>query len=316
MSLQVIAPLAMSMHVRNERNVANRFFTVFDGEVPTSRNVHRVNIDRCPSLKPSENPGAPKWLIPHVSLMFSHRERALREKESPSLEDTFVNLKDYLHTLLLSAAGIRSPVRSVFALQNTTTGELLTIILVAGLRLDVGSHTILADAWVAPGTMAIQEIMKQLEPLDVVVVKIDPEESEAWRYLLPLLVERCRTWAHKPSCEYLMHGTIPLYPDAGADPDKSPFCSCGVGVGTETFPKRFKSVAPYATRAAISPLFAVGYLERVGMTSDTPTDQGRCKACGKQGGSLSLCGKCKTVRYCSKECQVKDWKVHKKNCVK
>ena len=317
MAWQVIAPLAISMHVQNERSVTKRFFNVLDGGVPTLWNVHRVNLDRCPPFKPLDNPGASRWLVPHVSLMFSHRERAVREKQSPSLEDTFVNLKDSLHSLLLSAAGAQGQVQSVFALQNTSTRELLAMIFVADLRLDIGSHTILADAWVAPGTMAVQEKLSHLKIMfDIVTIKIDADESEAWRYLLPLLVERCRTWTHRPSCEYLTHGTIPLSPDAGADPEKSPFCSCGVGVGTETFPQRFKSLAPYVTRVAIGPLFAVPYLEKVGMTSEAPKDQGGCKACGKQGGSLSLCGKCKTVRYRSKECQVKDWKVHKKNCVR
>ena len=304
------------MHIKNERAIVKRFYNVLDGGVPTAWVVHRVNLDRCPQFKPSEIPEAPKWLVPHVSLMFSHRERALREKKSPSTDDTFVNLKESLHLLLLSAAGVQGPVRPVFALQNTSTGQLLAVIVVADLRLDVGSHTVVADAWVAPGTTTVREKMDHLNIVGVVAIKIDPDESEAWRYLLPFLVERCRTWTHRPSCEYLTHGSIPLSPDAGADPEKSPFCACGVGVGTETLPQRFKSLAPYVTRVAISPLFAVPYLEKVGVPSDSPTDQVRCRACGKQEGSLSLCSKCKIVRYCSKECQVKDWKDHKKNCVK
>lgn len=303
------------MHIENEQSIAKRFFTVLDGAVPTSWNVHRVNLDRCPPFKPSEIPGASRWLVPHVSFMFSHRERAVREKKSPTVTDTFVNLKDSLHSLLLSAAGVQGPVRPIFLLQNPSTQELLAVIFVTDLRFDVGSHTVLADAWVAPGTTTIQDKLRKLDILGFVTIKIDPDESEAWRYLLPLFVERCRTWTHRPSCEYLTHGTIPLYPDAGADPEKSPFCSCGIGVGTETFPQRFKSLAPYTTRVAISPLFAVPYLEKVGIMPDGPTDRGRCKACGKQGGSLSVCGKCKKVRYCSKECQGKDWKVHKKICI-
>ncbi|KAF8551991.1 hypothetical protein OG21DRAFT_1604998 [Imleria badia] len=287
MYIELILPLAISMLIRNARAIAKRFYTVLDAGTPTSWNVHRVNLDRCPRLKPG-NPEAPKWLVPHVTLMFSHRERDLREKESPSPDDTF----------------------------NMSTGQRLALIFVADLSLDVGSHTVVADAWVAPGTTTVQEKLTRLNIAGVVTIKIDPDESEAWRYLLPLLVERCRTWTHRPSCEYLTQGTIPLSPDAGADPEKSPFCSCGVGVGTETLPQRFKSLAPYATRVAISPLFAVPYLEKVGMPSDAPTDQVRCRSCGKQGGSLSVCAKCKTVRYCSKECQVKDWKDHKKNCVK
>src|SRR5687767_3575076 len=39
-----------------------------------------------------------------------------------------------------------------------------------------------------------------------------------------------------------------------------------------------------------------------------------CKVCGKEtnGG----CGRCKRVYYCSKICQVRDWKSHKKRCKK
>lgn len=314
---QLIAPLALSMQVRNERGIAHRFFTALDGGIPTFRDVHRVNLDRCPPFKPSDNPSTPMWLVPHVSLMFSHRERALRNT-SPSREDTFVNLKDSLHTLLLSAAGVEGPVRSVFTLQDTSTGQHLAVIVVAELRLDVGSHTILADAWVAPGTQAVQDMLRRLEVRGVVTIKLDPDESKGWRHLLPSLVERCRTWTHTPSCAYLTHGGVPMCPGAGADPEKRPFCACGVGVGTETMPQAFKPLSAYVTRIAISPLFAVPYLEKVGMSpdDDEPTDQRRCGACGKQGGSLSLCGKCKMVRYCSKACQVKDWKVHKKNCAK
>lgn len=309
--VQVIAPLALSMHVQNEGSIAKRFYTVLDGGIPILRNVHRVNLDRCPPLKSPVTPGASKCLGPHVSFMFSHRERAARESKHPTAKDAFVNLKESLHIILLSAAGTQGPVRSVFALQNASTRDSLAVIFVADLRLDIGSHTVVADAWVAPGTNKLTN----LEAFGAVAIKINTDEAEAWRYLLPLLIERCRTWSHRSSCKYLTHGSFPLSPDAGTDPERSSFCTCGVGVGTKAIPGQFKWLAPYATRIAISPLFAISYLEKVGITWDTPTSgQEQCKACGEQGGSLSNCGKCKKVKYCSKECQVKDWKVHKKNC--
>lgn len=38
----------------------------------------------------------------------------------------------------------------------------------------------------------------------------------------------------------------------------------------------------------------------------------QCVLCA--GGASTVCGKCRTTRYCSRECQVSDWKAHKKKC--
>ena len=45
----------------------------------------------------------------------------------------------------------------------------------------------------------------------------------------------------------------------------------------------------------------------------------RCTFCGESknrvnGGELNKCSKCQRARYCSKECQMIDWKRHKKEC--
>ena len=40
-----------------------------------------------------------------------------------------------------------------------------------------------------------------------------------------------------------------------------------------------------------------------------------CSCCKKPGKSLRSCAKCKTAKYCSKECQTQDWKEkHKLHC--
>ena len=39
-----------------------------------------------------------------------------------------------------------------------------------------------------------------------------------------------------------------------------------------------------------------------------------CFCCGVEG-SLLQCGRCKSVTYCSKKCQIRDWPNHKKTCV-
>ena len=44
-----------------------------------------------------------------------------------------------------------------------------------------------------------------------------------------------------------------------------------------------------------------------------------CNFCGKIGDEIRVfpkCAKCKKVFYCQKSCQVSDWKIHKKQCVK
>ncbi|MFC1842121.1 zinc finger MYND domain-containing protein [Candidatus Dependentiae bacterium] len=41
-----------------------------------------------------------------------------------------------------------------------------------------------------------------------------------------------------------------------------------------------------------------------------------CNTCGKEGKKLQKCSACKKTYYCSRKCQIKDWKEHKKICKK
>ena len=40
-----------------------------------------------------------------------------------------------------------------------------------------------------------------------------------------------------------------------------------------------------------------------------------CKVCAKSGIKLKVCSGCHYVKYCSKECQSKDWASHKAFCL-
>jgi ankyrin repeat protein len=40
----------------------------------------------------------------------------------------------------------------------------------------------------------------------------------------------------------------------------------------------------------------------------------KCEFCGSSSKRLKVCSKCEKVRYCSRECQVQDYKKHKKEC--
>ncbi|KAI6046409.1 hypothetical protein EDC04DRAFT_2558274 [Pisolithus marmoratus] len=318
--IEVVAPMKLTLDDKGERNITGSFRTTFDRGVPTLWGMHRVNLDRCPSFKLSENQKAFDWLGPHVAHMFSEREDVSYAQRVilGRIPDTFTSLKASLRSLFFLATGLGGETHAEFALCTPSKGDIYAFILVTGIRLDLASHTVVVDAWLVPKPDDIQDKLGR-EISSLVLIKTNAQESEAWRHLLPLLIERCRTWKHKPSCEYFVHGSTPLYPNAGSDPNKVPWCSCGMGVGTEALRDRYGSVtAKYATRAAISPLFAVSYLEDVGMRSMDVPPAGpariRCAACGKGEVPLSTCGRCKATKYCSKDCQVKDWKTHKRSC--
>ena len=41
-----------------------------------------------------------------------------------------------------------------------------------------------------------------------------------------------------------------------------------------------------------------------------------CVVCGVGGASLKSCARCRSLYYCSKECQTADWPVHRSGCQK
>ena len=49
-------------------------------------------------------------------------------------------------------------------------------------------------------------------------------------------------------------------------------------------------------------------------TAVVMTSVAKCPAC--QAAALLLCSNCRTMRYCSKECQQEHWKTHKEECRK
>ncbi|KAI6098082.1 hypothetical protein EDD16DRAFT_1732443 [Pisolithus croceorrhizus] len=159
-----------------------------------------------------------------------------------TMYDTFMDLKDSLRAFLSLPPDWKGRLKPE---------KCYATILVTDIRLDLGSHAVVADSWIIPWTKDIQYKVK-IER--ILPIKTGAHKSEAWRHLVPLFIERCRTWKHKPSCEYLVHKSAPLYPGAGSDSKKVPWCSCEMGIETEVLKEHYGSVsAKYATRAAISP---------------------------------------------------------------
>ena len=206
-----------------------------------------------------------------------------------------------------------------------TNKRVDTIIFVTALRLDLASHGFVVDAQVL--TLSERMAHKVVDTLTAThkearFIAFHGEEAMAWKRLLPVFAERCRSWKHGPTCEYLAGKKIPL----SLEYDGDPLCSCGKGKDvTPEFRKEkaWKSAIPYVTRIAISPLYGVPYVEKVGRFAAGPAaakpsePEKRCQKCGGPGKpNLLVCGGCKGASYCSTDCQKADWKTHKGTCRK
>jgi hypothetical protein len=305
---------------------------------PRPWSFHYLRLDQLPILDISK-PKDVDWVNPHCAFQLSDRQRALRERGDPNVTDILMNVKDTIHSIITIYAGLQNTHgERVFGLCDPDTVGNHTLIFIDSLRLDVAAFTIVADVAILPLDndlmpliqRGIQTFVNNGAPLRSIFTK--GKEATAWRRLIPAFVERCRTWSHKPNCEYAVAGAgIPLTTDL----DGPCLCKCGRGVGLpESLEKvsEWKGLLPFATRAAISPLFAVSYVERVGSmvsnllkgdittrstaTAAPQTPPSTCFWCGGPGKpKLLACGKCKQAWYCSSECQLKDWKAgHKKAC--
>ena len=293
-------------------------FPVFSTDKqPKCWNIPYLNVDRLPALNMSK-PAELSWLSSHVYLTFSDRELAIREKETQVGEDWLVDAKESIENIISYFAGLRGlKKRDTFGLQGPD-GKVSVIIFATDLRLDLGSNTVAMDCCVMPlstriASDALGAALSKLSAAGLQVVKTSAEELTAWRDLLPAFVERCRTWEHSAtSCEYKSNG-VP----ASTNPNESPLCSCAVGNYSPEFLENptWRPFAKFVARAALSPLFAVSYLESVGSfiikgALESSNKKKECLSCQK-GGKLLFCGQCRKAAYCSTTCQKAHWSTHK-----
>jgi len=246
------------------------------------------------------------------------RERILRDRDICT--DTLTNVKATIHSILGCAAGTLERQSRVFSLNFK--GNTDTVIFVPALRLDLASHTLVADAYVLPlNKNYLREVEKTLVATfkELCDVELHGDEVATWKRLLPALAERCRTWKHGPNCEFVAKKTIPL----SLELDNDPFCSCGKGKDISAAfrkEKKWESATPFVIRIAISPIFGVPYVESVGDFMNTMSEESGCEKCARCGGpgkpKLLVCGACKNMSYCSAGCQKEDWKKHKLACKK
>ncbi|KAG9122643.1 hypothetical protein FRC07_000899 [Ceratobasidium sp. 392] len=313
----------------------NTPFPILRRTSPSPWNVHHLHLERMPKVDTRQQTQLHKWLVEHTSVQMSDRERVVQRSSHVSQRPTsesLVGVKESIAALVQDYVGIRIASQgplNTFGLIEPRHGFYI-MIFVSGLKLDLGNATLALDCAVVPISLESgEELSPGIALLDastpVLQVRTRPAEVIAWKHLLPAFVERCRMWSHKPDCAYKKTGKIPLSEKIEVDP----LCKCGRGQnlsGPEWKNPAWKGLLPYATRAAISPLFGVPILETVAGPASTMTDTKKpvswgkptdvCWRCGGVGRPLLRCARCKKARYCSKECQKTHWNEEHKNVCK
>jgi hypothetical protein len=316
-----------------------------EGQVFNLLNIHYLNFNQLPALKLPLMREKLQWMSLHHGLAFSNNEKIARENSTQRDPGSLVSLKESIAAIFFRWAEVeKSPdnVKSRFhplALYNPTDGiGVYTLIFVNDIRFDLASHTIVADACVIPLSRKnldkLSPTLGKLSGMGQVLINTPDDETKLWKLLLPALAERCRTWKHLPTCEYLLQG-VPAYME-GLEFESSPLCSCGKGKDLGIFGTRseWKELHSEATRIALSPLFSSSFLQvprkdtemkknaNVGSSlkssaSETSQSLTQCANCSGPGQpSLLSCAACKQTKYCSRTCQKSHWKTHKLHCSK
>lgn len=342
--VEVIAPIAEPATAQTLDNfifpstLAKRSSSSNDGEIiPVPLNIPHLNIDNLTVLDVSDKKRL-GFLTTLTSWMFSTRERKLRDQadESGLAISARMNFKESLFTMFMLASGLQGGQTGLFAIHHPEKGGIHMLLFVSAIRLDGANASVALDAAVIPFTVDIikggklEAFLLILRELECCTITVDDEELALWKKVLPALAERCRTWTHTSQCEYAKTGaTVPL----STEPGKQVLCTCGAGKLPESFISlpEWDVASQFATRIAISPVYAVPFVEDVvdpdlvasmsKLGLDVQGDETlRCWNCGdveaKGGGALKKCMRCVKVRYCSIECQKKDWKKHRMECVK
>lgn len=304
--------------------------TISASGVPATFNITHLNLNNLPVLD-LESKDRNRWMTTLTSLQFSAREKHLRNTrdENDISHDPVVNFKESVFTMFMIASGLQGGQTGLFAISHPKRGGIHMLIFVSAIRIDGDAASVVLDAAVIPFTMDLvtsarmQSFLLVLRELECASIDVDDGELDLWKKALPSMVERCRTWPHSKSCEYKKKGaTIPLSLKDG----EQVLCSCGNGDLPEDFVSlpEWENAAPNAVRLAISPTYAIPFNEEVIDPAEIPnmgnpaTRIERCRSCGKPEGqtgvTLKKCSRCQKVKYCSGECQKKDWKKHRAEC--
>ncbi|PPQ92791.1 hypothetical protein CVT25_003902 [Psilocybe cyanescens] len=293
-------------------------------------NMHYLDLGNIPSLDLLSNQQKFQWLYTHLATSLSNPENQTRTKSTQGSHGALREVQSTITSIFEHFASNKSKERNPYCLFNPNDEVgMYAFIYVNDMKLDLSSQTIVLDACLIPlysGMPDRGHILEWIADCNPNRIITCNDETRAWMLLLPALAERCRTWKHFESCDYL----ITAIPASLGKQECSPLCSCGKGHNLGLFAtlSKWKVLHKEATRVAISPLFAFSFMEKTNawpmnrntsmsskIQDNISLSSSGCTNCDGPGKpKILLCGRCKRVKYCSSECQKKHWKEHKGHC--
>ncbi|TFY80681.1 hypothetical protein EWM64_g3332 [Hericium alpestre] len=89
--------------------LVNQLPTILDGTSLMLRNIHRINLDRLPTIDTSDKVCLKKWLPMHISFSLSDRETSMPSVDEEANQDnshTLMAMKKTLCKLFLECTGV------------------------------------------------------------------------------------------------------------------------------------------------------------------------------------------------------------------
>ena len=287
-------------------------------------------LAHCLDLNNAVAHGDKHWLTDHLRGMFSDKEREPRR-----LHDALPTFKQWLMELMLaSAVEIGQPGSSkVIALSSKIKDRSAeTLLLLQSYVYDQNTQSVVLDAYhLDVDAIASSDARETAERLPRSATFPISDAVEAyWARLLLRAKERCRSYLHVETClEHQQQTQAHCQVDPALQELLLATCRCGLGVNaTDAGVAAWQALTPFATRVAISPLFQSPCIEPLAGDTEPFRQPTSGAVSGAVGGTIGacarcqkppvqkhlLCGRCKRVTYCSKDCQTVHWPIHKQQC--
>lgn len=294
-----------------------------------SCNLPRILLDQLATLDMS-NPRQQDWITANLNSMFSGTQ--IGEMNVHELEQVMAISIPYNIMNILTSSDLSKLVMEL----GLSGGPFMTATIVLGLpdctpvafifidsiKLHPAANSIVADTHVWPMT----DDLFKTNTDDIIrltaysyPVKCRPKALRWWLLFLRASIERSRQWSHSSECYVAEHPRL-SYIDA--------ICSCGQGKVSAKFSAntQWAKFAPFVTRCALSTIFPVPYVDPISTDvteyfthQESPEEavvdvSRQCLLCKSTPEQVKKCGKCGKAKYCSRECQAKDWARHKGEC--